>query len=85
MVSPPEVLTPKRRGSQPLVIPADDRRREARRRVRPLNITVLMGGPGSEREVSLASGEAVATALESLGHRVWRADVGPENLDALEE
>lgn len=30
-------------------------------------IAVLMGGPGSEREVSLRSGEAVARALQSCG------------------
>ena len=30
-------------------------------------ITVLMGGPGSERQVSIASGTAVLKALQSLG------------------
>lgn len=30
-------------------------------------ITVLMGGPGSERQVSMASGTAVLKALQSLG------------------
>jgi D-alanine-D-alanine ligase len=49
-----------------------------------LRITVLRGGPGTEREVSLASGEAVATALESLGHRIYRADISPDSLDALD-
>ena len=34
-------------------------------------IAVLMGGPGSERQVSLASGNAVVTALRSLG---WNAE-----------
>ena len=34
-----------------------------------------MGGPGSEREVSLASGKAVVEALESLGHEVTPVDV----------
>ncbi|MCF7731789.1 MAG: D-alanine--D-alanine ligase [Akkermansiaceae bacterium] len=32
-----------------------------------LKIAVLMGGPGSEREISLASGAAVLKALTSLG------------------
>ncbi len=41
----------------------------------PKNVTVFMGGPGSEREVSLASGKAVIEALESLGHRVTPIDV----------
>ncbi|HUW84687.1 MAG TPA: D-alanine--D-alanine ligase [Phycisphaerae bacterium] len=46
---------------------------------------VLMGGPSAERSVSLASGEAVAAALESRGHRVTRADVSPEDLSAFEQ
>lgn len=39
-----------------------------------LNITVMLGGPSAEREVSLRSGTAVALALRSLGHRVWELD-----------
>lgn len=39
-----------------------------------LNITVLLGGPSAEREVSLRSGAAVAAALRSLGHTVWEVD-----------
>jgi D-alanine-D-alanine ligase len=43
------------------------------------DIAVLMGGPGSEREVSLASGRAVTAALESLGCGVVMVDVhGPD-------
>ena len=49
-----------------------------------LRITVLMGGPGCERQVSLESGRAVADALESLGHRVHRADIGPDDLGSLD-
>jgi D-alanine-D-alanine ligase len=49
-----------------------------------LEITVLMGGPSSEREVSLASGRAVADALESRGHRVTRADISPTDVSALD-
>ncbi|MEO6716427.1 MAG: D-alanine--D-alanine ligase [Novosphingobium sp.] len=41
-----------------------------------LHIAVLMGGWSSERPVSLVSGEAVAKALESRGHRVTRIDMG---------
>jgi len=42
-------------------------------------IAVLMGGPGSERKVSLASGAGVASALRSLGAEVTEVDVtGPE-------
>jgi D-alanine-D-alanine ligase len=50
----------------------------------PLNVTVLMGGPSSERDVSLMSGEAVATALEQAGHTVWREDIAPLNTTALD-
>ncbi|HET7239053.1 MAG TPA: D-alanine--D-alanine ligase [Terrimicrobiaceae bacterium] len=38
-------------------------------------VAVLLGGPGSEREVSLRSGAAVARALRSLGARVEEVDV----------
>jgi D-alanine-D-alanine ligase len=42
-------------------------------------IAVLMGGPGSERPVSLASGAGVAAALRSLGAEVVEVDVhGPD-------
>jgi len=49
-----------------------------------LKITVLSGGPSSEREVSLKSGQAVASALESLGHDVCLADISPDDLSALD-
>jgi len=42
-------------------------------------IALLMGGPGSEREVSLASGRGVQTALAARGARVIPVDVtGPD-------
>jgi D-alanine-D-alanine ligase len=41
---------------------------------RKLNITVMLGGPSAEREVSLRSGAAVAAALRSLGHAVNELD-----------
>jgi D-alanine-D-alanine ligase len=44
---------------------------------RPLNITVLLGGPSAEREVSLRSGAAVAKALRALGHAVEEVDPLP--------
>jgi len=43
--------------------------------MRKLHIAVLMGGWSAEREVSLMSGEGVAKALESLGHKVTRIDM----------
>ena len=45
----------------------------------PKKIGVLMGGPGSEREVSLATGRGVAKALRSLGTDVVEVDVRDEN------
>jgi D-alanine-D-alanine ligase len=39
-----------------------------------LNVTVMLGGPSTEREVSLRSGAAVAKALRSLGHTVNELD-----------
>lgn len=43
------------------------------------NIAVLMGGPGSERKVSLKTGEGVVNALRSLGAQVTPVDVsGPD-------
>jgi D-alanine-D-alanine ligase len=45
----------------------------------PKNIAVLMGGPGSERDVSMATGKGVAKALRSLGAEVSEVDVkGPD-------
>jgi D-alanine-D-alanine ligase len=38
------------------------------------HVAVLMGGWSAEREVSLNSGQACATALESAGYRVTRID-----------
>ena len=51
---------------------------------RALDITVLMGGPSSERDISLLSGSAIAGALESAGHRVTRADISPQDTTALD-
>jgi D-alanine-D-alanine ligase len=50
-------------------------------------IALLKGGPGSERKVSLASGEGVAKALRELGATVLEIDVEgrdfalPDNID----
>lgn len=45
----------------------------------PRKIAVLMGGPGSERDVSLATGRGVSKALRSLGAEVVEVDVHDEN------
>jgi D-alanine-D-alanine ligase len=44
-------------------------------------IAVLMGGPGSERDVSLATGRGVAKALRSLGADVTEVDVRDASFD----
>ncbi len=49
-----------------------------------LDITVLAGGPGCERAVSLDSGRAVLAALVRCGHRVTLCDIGPDDLSALD-
>ncbi|MCJ8159193.1 D-alanine--D-alanine ligase [Sphingomonas sp. LaA6.9] len=48
-----------------------------------LHIAVLMGGWSAEREVSLMSGNGVADALESLGHKVTRIDMGRDVAERL--
>jgi D-alanine-D-alanine ligase len=51
----------------------------------PLHIAVLMGGWSAEREVSLMSGNGIADALESKGHRVTRIDMGRDIAQRLAE
>ncbi len=46
-----------------------------------INIAVLMGGPGSERNVSLASGNAVLNALISEGLNAVPVDVTAHDID----
>ena len=50
----------------------------------PRKIAVLMGGPGSEREVSLATGKGVTNALRSLGADVTEVDVRGTDFDLPE-
>jgi D-alanine-D-alanine ligase len=49
-----------------------------------MRVTVLLGGPSNEREVSLSSGRAVAEALVAAGHEVYAADIRPDDLAALD-
>ena len=63
---------------------SDRDRRSVSRTNRQLAVTVLCGGPSGEREISLQSGEAVAKALNSRGHKVVCADIGPGDLSALD-
>jgi D-alanine-D-alanine ligase len=50
-----------------------------------LHIAVLMGGWSSERDVSLTSGAGVSDALEGIGHRVTRIDMGRDVAQRLAE
>ena len=47
----------------------------------PKKIAVLLGGPGSERDVSLATGRGISKALRSLGIEVVDVDVRDENFE----
>lgn len=58
--------------------------RPAPKSLEHLRITLLAGGPGMEREVSLNSGKAVYAALQRLGHEVTIRDAAPDDLSALE-
>lgn len=44
-------------------------------RLKQLNVAVLCGGPGPEREVSLASGDTVYSALKQNGYQVTKVEV----------
>jgi D-alanine-D-alanine ligase len=59
-------------------------RRSAKRASAPLVVTVLAGGPGCEREVSLNSGRAVHGALVRLGHDAVLLDIHADDLSALD-
>jgi D-alanine-D-alanine ligase len=50
-----------------------------------LKVAVLTGGIGSEREISIQSGECVSEALKEAGFNVVTADVRPDSLDILED
>jgi len=64
--------------------PKTTRGERTRPQVELLDITVLAGGPGAEREVSLNSGRAVSDALRRIGHRVELCDIRPTDLSALD-
>lgn len=49
------------------------------------HVAVLLGGISAEREVSLKSGAACAAALEGVGYRVTRVDVGRDLPSVLED
>jgi len=49
-----------------------------------LRVTVLAGGPSAERDISLASGQAIAAGLDQRGHEVFISDIGPDDLAGLD-
>jgi D-alanine-D-alanine ligase len=49
-----------------------------------MKITVLLGGPSDEREISLISGKAVADGLRAAGHEVFESDISPDELSGLD-
>jgi D-alanine-D-alanine ligase len=51
--------------------------------IAPLHVAVLMGGWSAEREISLITGNGVAEALEGLGHKVTRIDMGRDVAERL--
>jgi len=48
-------------------------------------VGVLLGGWGEEREISVKTGEAIATALEKRGHQVTRIEVGSSTSPGLDQ
>lgn len=65
-------------------MPATAKLPSRRPRTRALKIAVLMGGVSSEREVSLRSGKAVATALGAAGHEAQGVVIDSDGDDALD-
>ncbi|MDD5328340.1 MAG: D-alanine--D-alanine ligase [Phycisphaerae bacterium] len=51
----------------------------------PLKTAVLMGGIGAERDISIQSGGCVARALKEAGMDAVTCDIGPDNLDVLDD
>ncbi|MBN1975657.1 MAG: D-alanine--D-alanine ligase [Sedimentisphaerales bacterium] len=48
-------------------------------------VAVLMGGIGSERDVSIQSGSSVAAALKQAGFDIIANDINPNNLEILDD
>jgi D-alanine-D-alanine ligase len=50
-----------------------------------LKVAILAGGIGEERNISIQSGNCVAEALRKADFNVVTADIGPDNMDILED
>lgn len=68
-----------------VAVAAEPMNSTGRATAKALRITVLAGGVGPEREVSLQSGQAVAEALRRIGHHVLLRDIQPTELSALDQ
>lgn len=53
--------------------------------VNDLKIAVLMGGIGSEREVSLLTGANIAAAVSKAGYCVVQSDITPDDMSILDD
>ncbi len=49
-----------------------------------VHVTLLAGGISAEREVSLQTGAQIAAALERSGCQVFKSDISPDDLSALD-
>jgi D-alanine-D-alanine ligase len=50
-----------------------------------IKVAVLAGGIGSEREISIQSGQCVARGLKEAGFEVVTADIRPDSLEILDD
>jgi D-alanine-D-alanine ligase len=50
-----------------------------------IKVAVLAGGIGSERQISIQSGQCVAGGLKQAGFEVITADIRPDNLEILND
>ncbi len=53
--------------------------------IKDVKTAVLMGGIGSERQISLQSGKCIADALKKAGVNVITSDINPEDLSILDD
>ena len=52
---------------------------------RDLKVAVLMGGTSNERQISLQSGEMIASAIKEAGLNVVAVDIRPDDLSILDD
>ena len=52
---------------------------------KPNDIAVLMGGQGEEREISIKSGKAIQSALETMGYNVLAITLENKLVDIISD